>query len=421
MKIAVVGGGSTYTPELVEGLANRDDRLRADELVLLDIDRERLDVVGGLAGRMLSRLGWGGRLTLTTDTDAAIDGADFVVVQLRVGGQTARLVDETLPLRFGTIGQETTGAGGFAKALRTVPVVLDLAERVSRRAAPGAWLVDFTNPVGIVTQALLDEGHHAIGLCNVAIGLQRRLAVRFGVSPDRVELEHVGLNHLSWERAVRVDGVDRLPELIATDADGMGALTGLPGDLVRAQGAIPSYYLRYYYAFDEVLAEERDGHTRADEVIDIERRLLEMYRDPALTEKPALLADRGGAFYSEAAAQLIASLRDGAGDVQVVDIRNDGALPGLPDDAVVEIPARIDRDGAHALPQQPLAPDLLGLVQAVKAYERLAVRAALTGEVDVARRALMANPLVGQWGRAGELVEAIIEANGRYLPRFMPG
>ncbi len=420
MKITVVGGGSTYTPELVEGLAARDGRLAADELVLLDIDRDRLDIVGGLAGRMLHRMGWGGRLTLSTDTDAAIEGADFVVVQLRVGGQAARLVDETLPLRFGTIGQETTGAGGFAKALRTVPVVLDLAERVARRAAPGAWLVDFTNPVGIVTQALLDEGHRAIGLCNVAIGLQRRLAEQFGVEAERIALEHVGLNHLSWERAVLVNGIDRLPELIAADADAVGAMTGLAGDLVRAQGAIPSYYLRYYYAFDEVLAEERDGHTRADEVIDIERRLLDMYRDPALDEKPALLATRGGAFYSEAAAQLIASLHDGAGDIQVVDVRNDGAIPGIPDDAVVEVPARIDRDGAHVRPLAPLAPDMLGLVQAVKAYERLTVAAAISGDLAVAQRALLANPLVGQWGRAGDLLEAILEANGRHLPRFMP-
>src|SRR3954447_17698637 len=214
LKLAVVGGGSTYTPELIEGIARRSDRLPVDELVLLDIDPERLEIVGGLAGRMLKRLEWPGKLTLTGDTDAAIDAASFVLIQLRVGGQAARLVDETLPPTFGTIGQETTGAGGFAKALRTVPLVLSIAEQVDRRAAPGAWVVDFTNPVGIVTQALLDEGHRAIGLCNVAIGIQRRTATHFGVTPERVSLEHVGLNHLSWERAVRVDGVDRLPELL---------------------------------------------------------------------------------------------------------------------------------------------------------------------------------------------------------------
>lgn len=266
IKLVVVGGGSTYTPELIEGIVRRQDRITIDEIVLLDIDRERLDVVGGLARRMLDRQGWSGSLVLTGDRDRAIDGASFVLVQLRVGGQAARLVDETLPPRFGTIGQETTGAGGFAKALRTVPVVLELAELVGRRADAGAWIVDFTNPVGIVTQALLDEGHRAIGLCNVAIGFQRRFAARFGVAPERVELEHVGLNHLSWERAVRVDGVDRLPELLERDAEQIARDVGSPVEIVRASRAIPSYYLRYYYCFDEVLAGQRsgDGHVRAE-------------------------------------------------------------------------------------------------------------------------------------------------------------
>jgi 6-phospho-beta-glucosidase len=420
VRIAVVGGGSTYTPELIEGISLRDSRLPVDELVLLDPDPERAEVVGGLARRMLNRLEWPGRLILTPDPDAALDGADFVVIQLRVGGQAARYLDETLPPRHGTIGQETTGAGGFAKALRTVPVVLDIAERAARRAAPGHWIVDFTNPVGIVSQALLDDGHRAIGLCNVAIGFQRRFAKRFGVSPERVELEHVGLNHLTWERAIRVDGVDRLPELLRTDLDEIAADLGMPADLVRVLEAIPSYYLRYYYQFDEVLAEQRsDGHeTRAEEVIDIENRLLEMYRDPHLAEKPALLADRGGAFYSEAAAQLIASLHDGAGDVQVVNVRNNGALPDLPNDAVVEIPARVDRDGAHPLPLAPLAPEMRGLVLQAKAYEELAIAAARSGDRDVALRALLANPLVGRWEIADQLLTEILAANQVHLPRF---
>jgi 6-phospho-beta-glucosidase len=418
-KVAVVGGGSTYTPELIEGFVHRADRLPVDELVLLDIDAERREVVGGLAKRILDRLGWPGRLVVTDDQDGALEGANFVLIQLRVGGQAARLRDETLPTQFGTIGQETTGAGGFAKALRTIPIVLDIAEEVGRRAAAGAWIVDFTNPVGIVTQALLDHGHRAIGLCNVAIGLQRRFAAQFGVEPERVELEHVGLNHLSWERAVRVDGVDRLPELLGRDPDAVGDMTGMPKGVTGALGALPSYYLRYYYAFDEVLAEEQRGKkTRAAEVMDIEARLLQMYRDPNLAEKPALLATRGGAFYSEAAAQLIASLHDGAGDVQVVDIRNDGALPDLPDDAVVEIPARIDRDGAHPLPLEPLAPELLGLVQHVKAYERLAVRAATSGDERTALLALLTNPLVGRWVMAEELLGTLLEANRNHLPKF---
>ncbi len=425
VKLAVVGGGSTYTPELIEGLARRAERLPVDELVLLDIDGERLEIVGGLARRMLDRLGWGGRLVLTSDADLAIEGAHFVLIQLRVGGQAARLVDETLPPRFGTIGQETTGAGGFAKALRTVPVVLELAERVATRAARDAWIVDFTNPVGIVTQALLDGGHRAIGLCNVAIGFQRRFAERFGVEPERIELEHVGLNHLSWIRAVKVDGVDRLPEILAENAEELAGDVGAPAEIVRLTRSIPSYYLKWYYRFEEQLRHQRDGaETRAEQVIDIEGELLDMYRNPNLDEKPKLLERRGGAFYSEAAAQLIASLHDGRGDVQVVDVRNgwgsagERALPDLPDDAVVEVPARITRDGAQPLPQAALAPEMRGLVQAVKAYEELAIAAAKTGDRGVALRALMANPLVSDYAIAAPLLDALLEANRAHLPSF---
>jgi len=420
LKVAVVGGGSTYTPELVQGLATREDRLPVDELVLFDVDQERLGVVGGLAGRMLHRAGWGGRLVCTGRREEALDGADFVVVQLRVGGQAMRLADETLPLEFGCIGQETTGPGGFAKALRTVPVVLELAEETARRGAPGAWFVDFTNPVGIVTQALLDRGHRAIGLCNSAIGFQRRFAAHFGVPAERVELEHVGLNHLSWERAVKVDGVDRLPELLDRHADQVAADIGQPAGLLRTLGVVPSSYLRYYYVTSEVLAEQQRGPSRAEQVAAIERELLELYRDPALDTKPELLERRGGAFYSEAAAALIASLHAGTGDVQVVDVRNDGSLPDLPDDAVVEVPARIDTSGAHPLRLAPLAPELLGLVQQAKAYERLAVQAALSGDRAVALKALLANPLVREYQVAAPLLDALLEASRQYLPRFFP-
>jgi len=418
VKIAVVGGGSTYTPELVDGLAARADRLPVDELVLLDPDAERLGIVAGLAGRILARRGWSGRLVASGDRAAALDGADFVVVQLRVGGQAARLLDETVPARFGCVGQETTGPGGFAKALRTVPVVLDIGAETDRRAAPGAWLVDFTNPVGIVTQALLDEGHRAIGLCNVAIGFQRRFAAHFGVPPERVELDHVGLNHLTWERAIRVDGVDRLPGLLEREGELLADEVGLPLELLRTLGVLPSYYLRYYYATAQVVEEQRVPPTRAEAVMAIERDLLALYADPALDVKPALLEQRGGAFYSEAAAQLIASLHAGTGDVQVVDVRNGGALPGLPDAAVVEVPARIDRDGAHPLPLAPLAPELRGLVQRAKAYEELAVEAAVSGDRGVALRALLANPLVPDYAAARGLLDALLEAGRAHLPRF---
>lgn len=418
MKIAVIGAGSTYTPELVSGLSRERDRLDVRELALHDIDAERRDVVGGLAARMLARQGFDGALVVTGELDRALDGADFVLVQIRVGGQQARLSDETVPLACGCIGQETTGAGGLGKALRTVPVVLEIAARARARAAADAWIVDFTNPVGIVTRALLDAGHRAVGLCNVAIGLQRWLAALLGIEPGRLLVDQVGLNHLTWVRAVRLDGRDILPELFAEHGDALAEHVELPRRLLDELGAVPSYYLRYFYAHDEVLAAQQTETPRATTVAEIERELLELYRDPALTEKPALLERRGGAFYSEAAAALVASLAAGTGDPQVVDIRNDGAIEGLAADDVVELPARITAAGPVPLPQPALAPELLGLVQHVAAYERLAVEAALSGDRAVARRALLAHPLIGQWGTAEELVERLIEADAAHLPQF---
>jgi len=418
VKVAVVGGGSTYTPELVSGLSRERKRLDVRELVLHDIDAERREVVGALARRMLDRQGFPGELLVTDDLDRALDGSDFVLVQIRVGGQQARLSDETIPLACGCIGQETTGAGGFGKALRTVPVVLDIAERVREHAADDAWIVDFTNPVGIVTRALLDAGHRAVGLCNVAIGLQRRLARLLDVEPGRVLVDQVGLNHLTWVRGVLLDGEDVLPDVLARFGDELAAEVELPRQLLDELGAIPSYYLRYFYAHDAVLAEQLDGVPRAATVAEIERQLLRLYRDPALTEKPALLERRGGAFYSEAATALVASLAADTGDVQVVDIRNAGALPGLAADDVVELPARIDASGATPLPQPPLAPELLGLAPHVAAYERLAVQAALDGDRVTARKALLAHPLIGQWGAVDELVEKLLAADEAHLPRF---
>jgi 6-phospho-beta-glucosidase len=405
VKVAVIGGGSTYTPELVSGLS----ALAVDELVLHDIDLGRLEVVGGLAQRMLDRVGFPGALTLTGDLDPALDGADFVLLQIRVGGQAARLEDETRPLACGCIGQETTGAGGFAKAMRTVPVVLDIAERVADRSAPGAWIVDFTNPVGIVTRALLDAGHRAIGLCNVAIGLQRHAARLLDVEPARVVVDQVGLNHLTWVRAVHFDGADVLPALMAEHGDEIADGAGLPRWLLDELGAVPSYYLHYFYSHDAVLASQLGGATpRAARVAEIERDLLEMYRDPSLAEKPALLEQRGGAFYSEAAVGLVRSLSSGDDAIHEVDMRNGGTLAGLADDDVVEVPARVGRNGPAPLEQAPLAPELLGLAQHVAAYERLTAEAAVTRDEVTARKALLTHPLIGQHEIAAALYEAML-------------
>ena len=404
LKLAVIGAGSTYTPELVSHLSQLD----VDEVALQDVDAERLEVVGALAERMLARAGYEGNVLRTSDHDTAIDGASFVLFQIRVGGQQSRLQDETVPLRCGCIGQETTGAGGFAKAMRTVPVMLELAERVADRAAPGAWIVDFTNPVGIVTRALLDEGHRAIGLCNVAITFQRLIARLLEVGPERVHVDQVGLNHLTWVRAVEVDGRDVLPELLARHGDELADEIELPRSVLDDLGVLPSYYLHYFYAHDRVLAEQQDGVPRAQTVAEIERELLRLYRDPNLTEKPALLEQRGGAFYSEAAVGLVRSLSTGDGAVHVVDVRNNGTIAGLADDDVVELPARVTKDGAMPLPQAPLAPELLGLVQHVAAYERLAVEAATTRDHVAARKALLAHPLIGQVEMVDGLVDALV-------------
>jgi 6-phospho-beta-glucosidase len=417
MKITIVGAGSTYTPELIEGIARRPE-LDVTDLALVDIDQPRLDVVGGLAERMLRRAGYSGGITLTDNLGTGVEGASFVLIQLRVGGQAARLLDETIPLPFGCIGQETTGPGGFAKALRTVPVVLDIADTVRKHAAPDAWIVDFTNPVGIVTRALLDAGHRAVGLCNVAIGFERRLAALLGVDHARVRVDQVGLNHLSWIRAVHLDEVDVLPRLLAEHGAAIADEIDLPLDAIRTLGVIPSYYLHYYYCTDSELEHERTSPKRAEEVAAIEAELLAMYRDPNLTEKPALLEQRGGAFYSEAAAQLVSSLHSDTGDVQVVDVRNGTTIAGLAADDVVEVPCRIDASGAHPLPQAPLAPELLGLIQANTSYEKLAIEAAVRGDREVALRALVANPLVRQWEIAVPLLDALLDANREHLPHF---
>jgi 6-phospho-beta-glucosidase len=407
MKLAVVGAGSTYTPELVAGLAG----LEVGRLALHDVDPGRLEVVGGLAGRMLDRAGFTGDLSIGGELDAAVEGADFVLVQIRVGGQAARLRDETAPLPCGCIGQETTGAGGFAKAMRTVPVVLEIADRVRELAGPDAWIVDFTNPVGIVTRALLDAGHRAVGLCNVAITLQRRFAALLGVEPAHVVVDQVGLNHLTWVRGVLLDGEDVLAGLLEEHGDELAEEVQLPRRLLEELGAVPSYYLRYFYEHDAVLAEQLDGVPRAATVAEIEAGLLELYRDPSLNEKPALLEQRGGAFYSEAAAGLVRSLAYDIGDVHEVDIRNDGTLAGLADDDVVEVPARVQSGRIVPLEQPPLAPELLGLVQHVAAYERLTAEAAVTRDPVTAKKALLTHPLIAQYELSEDLLERLaIEA-----------
>jgi 6-phospho-beta-glucosidase len=416
MKLAVVGAGSTYTPELVDGLIRMRGLLPVDELALLDVDPERLRILGAMTRRMLARGAWDLRIDETADLDRAIEGADAVLIQLRVGGQTQRMVDESLPLACGCIGQETTGFGGLSKALRTVPVVLRIADRV-RELAPNAWIVDFTNPVGIVTKALLDAGHKAVGLCSAAMVFQRHFARVLGVDPATVELDHVGLNHLTWELGVRAGGEDVLPALTGDLVDRVAPATGLPADLVRRLGNVPSYYLHYFYDHDEIVEHMRTHESRAEEVHGIERELLHLYEDETVDEKPELLSRRGGAFYSEAAVELLASLLGTSGSHRhVVNVRNRGTLPFLADDAVVEVPAHVTTGSVEPLPMPLLSPVERGLVAHVSAYEDLALDAALRGGRERVFRALLAHPLVGQRRQADELTDLLLEANAKFLP-----
>ncbi|ARX83555.1 6-phospho-beta-glucosidase [Streptomyces alboflavus] len=414
----MVGGGSTYTPELIDGFARLRDTLPIEELVLVDPAADRLELVGGLARRIFAKQGHPGRIVTTSDVDAGVADADAVLLQLRVGGQAARQQDETWPLECGCVGQETTGAGGLAKALRTVPVVLDIAERV-RRTNPNAWIIDFTNPVGIVTRALLQAGHKAVGLCNVAIGFQRKFAAHLGVDPSQVHLDHVGLNHLTWELGVRLGGPggeNVLPKLLAEHGEAIADDLHMPQTLVDRLGVVPSYYLRYYYQHDAVVRELRTKPSRAAEVAAMEAELLKMYGDPALDEKPELLAKRGGAFYSEAAVDLAASLLGGGGSpYQVVNTHNNGTLPFLPDDAVIEVQASVDGSGATPLAVPALDPLFSGLIANITAYEDLALHAALHGGRDRVFKALLAHPLVGQYEYAEKLTDDLVAHNREHL------
>lgn len=414
MKITVVGGASTYTPELIDGFARMHSVMPIDEVVLVDPAVSRLETIGKVSQRMLNHVGRPYELSLQHDLAKGVEGADVVLIQLRVGGQATRDVDERTPLDLGCIGQETTGFGGLAKALRTVPVVLQVADVVTRYA-PDAWIVDFTNPVGIVTRALLDSGHRAVGLCNVAIGLQHFFARLMEVEPERVSLSHVGLNHLSWELEVLRDGTDVLPDLLHSHGEEIAQRVKLPPGVVQRLGMVPSYYLRYFYCHDTVLRDQRSGGSRAREVIEIERELLTLYEDPSIVTKPEALSHRGGALYSEAAVQLMASLVGDKPGEHVVNRRNDGLMPFLPDTAVIEVPAKVDKGTIHLLPTPAVPAIARGLIADVSAYEELAVAAACRPTRRAVVTALMAHPLIRQWEVAETLADRLLKANAEYL------
>ena len=415
MKIAVVGGGSTYTPELMEGIgAWALEPGGPDTVTLVDVDRDRQDVVAGFARRMLAHSGSPVALEATTDLRTGLAGADFVVIQIRVGGQAGRHQDILLGLRHGLIGQETTGVGGLAKALRSIPAVLDIV-KVAKEVAPDAWVVNFTNPAGMVTEAIQNHGTpRAVGLCNVPRELQIDIASHLKVQEQDIVLDWIGLNHLGWIRKILIEGKDVLPDVLQLLETPGGPANipeiSYPKGFLRALGMLPSSYVRYYYETERMLDGIRSSPlTRAQEVARIEEELLALYRNEEIVEKPALLSERGGAWYSRVACDVMRALASEEGAVHIVNTLNRGVIPTLPDDASVEVRCRIDRTGVTPLPLDPPEERIGGLIQQVKAYERLGVRAAVAGDRDAMLMALNAHPLVPSATVASRVAAEILE------------
>jgi 6-phospho-beta-glucosidase len=431
LKIAIIGGGSSYTPELVEGLILRIEELPVTELALVDVEpgREKVEIIAALTQRMLARNGLEQvKVSVHFDLDEAIRGASFVLTQFRVGQLPARAADERLGLKYQLIGQETTGVGGFAKALRTIPVMLNIARRVEQ-LAPDAWIINFTNPAGIVTEAVSRYTKaKIIGLCNVPISMHHMIANMLKAPYAEVQLQFAGLNHMVWVHQVLQNGKDVTGKVLDMLCDG-AALTmnnikeePWPPEFLRAVGAIPCPYHRYFYQTKEMLAEEiaaaAERGTRAEQVMQVEKELFELYADPHLDSKPEQLSFRGGSFYSEVALELIRAIHNNLGTQLVVNTANRGAIRGLPDDAVIETNCIVDAQGAHPLTFGQLPESMHALTQQVKAYERLTIEAAVHGDRRSGLLALVTNPLVANAQIAQPLLEEVLEVNKAYLPQF---
>jgi 6-phospho-beta-glucosidase len=428
MKITVIGGGSTYTPELINGFLARTDRLPLEELWLMDIDKERLDIVGSFAQRMVKAKGEPFKVALSQNQREAVAGASYVITQLRVGMMPARRGDEYLGRRHGLIGQETTGVGGMAKALRTIPVILDIAKDI-REVAPGALLANFTNPAGLVTEALnrYATDVNAVGVCNV--GITTKMEIREAlekttgrkIADDHAMLKTLGLNHLTWHYGFTVDEEDMWPQFFPAYIEEMKNEQEPEWDLrtIESLRMIPNYYLGYFYYTDKKLkAQDKWPPSRAEEVMEIEKELLREYADPALAEPPADLMKRGGAYYSTLATQLIDSHYNDLGQIHTVNLRNNGAVKGWPSDWVLEIPAKVDNAGIHPLPTDPLPATCFGLIASVKMYEILTVEAAVHGDRNAAYQALLAHPLGPGADKVQQVLDDMLETNKQWLPQF---
>ncbi|GAB6138799.1 6-phospho-beta-glucosidase [Halanaerobaculum tunisiense] len=429
LKVATIGGGSSYTPEIIEGFIKRYDELPVKDLYLVDIEegKWKLDIVGDLAKRMVEEAGVDMNIHLTLDREEAIKNADFVTTQFRVGLLDARIRDEKIPLKYDCIGQETTGAGGMTKALRTIPVILDICEDIER-LAPEAWLINFTNPSGIITETINKYTNvKSIGLCNVPVLMHMMSADVLGVDRDKVRMDLVGLNHLVWGRDAIYQGESRIDDVLQKLISGKAFSAknvpdfGWGEDLLRSVGMLPCPYHRYYYMTGKMLEEEQEAAenegTRGEVVKRLEKELFELYKDPNLKEKPEQLDERGGQYYSDAACDLISSIYNDTGDIHYVNVQNNGTVDCLPHDSAIERTCYIDSEGAHPLNVKPLPAKIKGLLQVVNEYEALTVEAGVNGDYDAALQALLTHPLV-DGAIAKPLLDELIEANKDYLPQF---
>ncbi|GIP21184.1 6-phospho-beta-glucosidase [Paenibacillus sp. J22TS3] len=427
LKIAVIGGGSSYTPELVEGLIKGYNDMPISELWLVDIEegKHKLDIVGNLAKRMVRKAGIPMEVHLTLNRREAIKGADFVSTQMRVGLLDARKLDEHIPIRHGVVGQETTGPGGMFKALRTIPVILDICRDIEE-LAPNAWMLNFTNPAGMVTEAVTKYSKvKTVGLCNSPINFKKFLAEVYEVDESRVLPEFVGINHLHWVTSALVDGEEKLPEILAGEREYSAKnvpTVGWDNEFLRSLGAVPTYYLKYYYMMNEMYAEmkeslEKNG-TRADVVSRVEKELFELYKDEALEEKPKQLEQRGGAYYSEAAVKLMRSLYKGSNDIQTLNVPNGGVFDFLPEDASIEINCVVTGEGPIPIMPTHVPEHVKGLLHAVKSYESTAIDAAVTGDRGLALQAMVHHPLVPSVTVGKAILDEMLEAHKKYLPQF---
>ncbi len=424
LKIAIIGSGSTYTPEIIEGFINKKDALPVKKLYLMDIDERKLNIVGSLCKRMVEFAGMDTEVILTQDLDVALDQADFVMAQIRVGKLPARVLDERIPLKYGLIGQETNGIGGFFKGLRTIPVIMDITKRMEK-LCPDAWLINFSNPSGMIAEAVLNYTNiKMLGLCNVPLNMIDSLKKRLNLT--EAEVEYVGLNHLSWVTSIVHDGKDYLQTAIkeGINSEAMKNIpaSGFTPELIKAVGAIPSSYLEYYYYKDHKLENAKNVEKCRGEVcMDIEENLLDIYSNSEVHVKPELLSKRGGSRYSEVAINLVDSIYNDRGDVQVVNLLNKGAISFMDDSDAIEISARIDKNGAHPIKAKFENEHIKEYMLMMKAYEKHAVKAALTGDEDEAVKALLINPLVGDYKSFYPCFKEMLEAHKPYLPQFFKG